>query len=197
MILSAFPRECRLVVSGIGPEHQASMTELLETIGATGRGRCLVLFPDEAACTFEETKNGVEGGGNETDIVNDQWDVIVIDGTWAQARKLYRRYIPLQEDGGPVRVQLSKKAVSFLEASGKSNNGTKINGHQLRYHPIKWREVSTLEATRLLLGDMAMEDDTTSSKGIYPWDALAQYQIIADNAAKRQLGPPRYTQECK
>ena len=62
MILLAFPREYCSFVSGIGPEHQESMTELLEIIGATRRGRCLVLFPDEGACTFEKTKSRVEGG---------------------------------------------------------------------------------------------------------------------------------------
>ena len=65
MILLAFPREYCSFVSGIGPEHQKSMTELLEIIGATRRGRCLVLFPDEGTCIFEETKGGVEGGSKQ------------------------------------------------------------------------------------------------------------------------------------
>ena len=61
IILLAFPRECCSFVSGIGPENQESMTKLLEIIGATRQGRCLVLFPDEGACTFEKTKSRVEG----------------------------------------------------------------------------------------------------------------------------------------
>ena len=62
IILLAFPREYCSFVSGIGPEHQKSMTELLEIIGATRRERCLVQFPDEGTCTFEKTKRRVEGG---------------------------------------------------------------------------------------------------------------------------------------
>ena len=55
IILLAFPREYCSFVSGIGPEHQESMIELLEIIRATRRGRCLVLFPEEGEFTFEKT----------------------------------------------------------------------------------------------------------------------------------------------
>ena len=62
IILLDFPREYCSFVSGIGPKHQESMIEILEIIGATRRGRYLVLFPDEGVCTFQNTKSRVEGG---------------------------------------------------------------------------------------------------------------------------------------
>ena len=61
MILLAFPREYCSFVSCIGPEHQEYTIELLKTIGTTRRGRYLV-FLDEGACTFEETKSRMESG---------------------------------------------------------------------------------------------------------------------------------------
>ena len=52
LILAAFPRQCRLVVAGIGPEYQSSMRELQDAI--SDNSNCLVLFPDETAQTFSE-----------------------------------------------------------------------------------------------------------------------------------------------
>ena len=75
MILLAFPRECCSFVSGIGSEHQGYMTELLEIIGVTRRGGCLVPFLDEGALTFEETKIGVEGGSKRNRYC--QWSLLV------------------------------------------------------------------------------------------------------------------------
>ena len=51
---------------------------------------------------------------------------------------------------------------------------------------LQWREISTLEATRLLLNDMHTDghfDDCSR--------AMANYQEIGDEAARRQLGPLR------
>lgn len=52
---------------------------------------------------------------------------------------------------------------------------------------IQWREISTLEATRLLLLDMHPDGqfDTQS-------EAMSKYQELGNAAVKRQLGPPRH-----
>jgi DTW domain-containing protein YfiP len=169
LILSTFPESCRLVIGGISSEHQESMKEFEEAMKGSD---CLVLFPTESARTFCQIRHEQEV------FPKHGWDIVVIDGTWAQARKLHSRYI--QE--GTAHVELSTESVSRL---GDASETCK-EGHQLRRHPIKWKEVSTLEATRLLLRDM-MSSTTTDR----PWDTLALYQQIGDAAAKRQLGPHR------
>ena len=196
LLLSSFPETSRLVVAGIGREYQVSMGELLDAMSGENARNCIVLFPSDDARTFHEIESGtnVEKDKFKSTAI-DNWDVVVIDGTWQQARKLYNRYIPSEQDGGPWRVQLSREAVAILNGDNEPNDGPgKIPGHQLRRHPIRWREVSTLEATRLLLRDMMGNDDPPSEisiSDIKPWDSLAVYQRIADEAAQRQLGPPR------
>ena len=183
LILSSFPSKARLVVGGIGREYQHSMGEMLDAFEGD---RALVLFPSDSAVTFREIERHFDGTvKGDTDDSNDaSWDVVVVDGTWQQARKLYNRYIP--EGGGPQRVELSEEAVRILGAEDAS-------GHQLRRHPVKWREVSTLEATRLLLRDMMNDSYSSFSRAssIKPWEELAKYQSIGDAAAQEQLGPPR------
>uniref|UniRef100_A0A7S2U8R9 tRNA-uridine aminocarboxypropyltransferase n=1 Tax=Attheya septentrionalis TaxID=420275 RepID=A0A7S2U8R9_9STRA len=219
MILAAFPQTCRLVVSGMGPEYQPSMSELMKVLypdsksaddGYQKRTKCLVLFPSEDARTFQEIVHEEKQNQREQEQEQDyphkegdeEWDIVVIDGTWSQARKMYNRYIPPENEGGPIRVKLSNEAVALLEQSevladpNWCDDNSLIPGHQLRRHPIKWREVSTLEATRLLLRDIIVtaEDASgspTSNSSPKPWDTLASYQIRADKAAQKQLGPPR------
>lgn len=123
---------------------------------------CLVLFPSEDARTFPE----IESGFDAEPV--DGWDIIVIDGTWPQANKLHNRYVK----HGPQHVKLSEDKVQTLASAAEGEK----NGHQLRKHCIKWREVSTLEATRLFLGDMMIGSED------HPWDALATYQRIGDAA---------------
>ena len=196
LILSSFPDTSRLVVGGIGAEYQASMAEM-ET--AIKNNKCLVLFPAEDAKVFGEVNQQVIKRGYDNDETDeDKWDVIVIDGTWSQAQKLYSRYIPWKMDGGPTRVQLSDEALALLSTSdsGEGNLHDKSSapaaGHQLRRHPIQWKAISTLEAIRLLMNDMA---DATGKYGAtsqpYPWNVLSSYQQIADDATRTQLGPHR------
>jgi hypothetical protein len=137
------------------------------------QNNCLVLFPTDDARTFEQIE-----AASETLSAEKSWDLVVVDGTWSQARKLHSRY--LQNTAG--HVQLSDSAVATLAQSASEESR---EGHQMRRHPIKWKEVSTLEATRLFLGDMM-----TSSKE-RPWDMLALYQQKGDAAAIKQLGPHR------
>lgn len=143
--------------------------------------KCLVLFPHETAKTFTEIYkddlNKVEGNRQEhTDNDKIKYDIVVIDGTWAQARKIHSRCLsdPRQnvlrttsseEDGENAiidndgkdgkagfnyrNVQLSNEAVEMLQQSE--------SGHQLRRHDIFWRQVGTFEAIRLFLLDVAKE----------------------------------------
>jgi len=92
-------------------------------------------------------------------------DVVVIDGTWEQAQKLNAR-LPGR------RAKLDDDIVDELSRG---------EGRQLRSHPTAWREVGTLAATRHFLGAL----------GVSSAPVLADYQAVADAAARRQLGPPR------
>ena len=177
LILAAFPTQSRLVVGGIGSEYQDSMKEMTQ---AMKNKNCLVLFPDETAQTFSEIV--ADNSDHDDSEGQGTWDVIVIDGTWSQARKLQARYIPSLQQGGPRRVQLSDGAVELLE------RGSVDAGHQLRRHSIAWRQVGTFEATRLFLRDCLWEEDT---KGEPVWEQIQPYQDIANLAARRELGPPR------
>lgn len=209
LLLSTFPNKSRLVVAGIGREHQPSMGEMLDAVHGVNTNdhskKCLVLFPSEDALTFKEIEEKAKDKANADDESNcdQQYDVVVIDGTWSQARKMYNRYVPSKEDGGPQRVQLSDDAVAALNGDVESNeesdahwydnkDNQRISGHQLRRHPTKWREIATCEATRLLLRDMMADDFTSSDENANtPWGALAKYQNVANAAALRQIGPPR------
>jgi DTW domain-containing protein YfiP len=197
LILAAFPHQCRLVVAGIGPEYQASMRELEESIQqqqntttatatAETNNHCLVLFPDDDALTFSEIM-ATQAPTNEQNTIS--WDVVVLDGTWAQARKMHSRYVPPHKDGGPRRVQLSQQAVDSLQ------DGSTGSGHQLRRHEIAWRQVGTFEATRLFLEDVIMTEESSVSsfkdEGLAMCQAIKAYQEIANEAAVRELGPPR------
>lgn len=214
LLLGSFDQSCRLVIAGLNGQVQSSMNELIDAVQQKER-KCMVLFPADDALTFQELNenNKKRNTRSNVDFEDDKWDVIVIDGTWAQARKMYSRYIPRQEDGGPHRVCLSKEAVDILGSSTDDETITTTNddstgyintsssGRQLRRHPIKWREVSTLEATRLMIRDVMLEEVSKNKEddGInlssytrqYCFDVLSQYQVISDNAARKQLGAPR------
>ena len=172
LIMAAFPEKCRLVVSGIGTEYQKSMKEFMQVIESN---TCLVLFPDEEAQALDEFVAS-------PDTIN-FFDLVVIDGTWNQARKMHARYIPLATNGGPSRVKLSEEAVSALEQPQDNS------GHQMRRHSISWRQVGTFEATRLFLKDL--HASFPSSAPIPAFEQIHDYQIVANEAAKIELGPPR------
>ena len=61
-------------------------------------------------------------------------DIIVIDGTWQQARRMHTRYI-VSEQGGPLQAKLSDDCIARLgqaQVSGVVSN----RGHQLRKHSV-------------------------------------------------------------
>lgn len=187
IILSSFPNTSRLVVNGIGREFQPSMGEMLDVYNdaLSGRSKCLILFPTDDAKTFDEIEEEFSNSSSSTAAdstpQNSGWDVIVMDGTWQQARKMHSKYFPAESKEGLHRVQLSSNVVELL-----GGDDSDVKGHQLRRHPTKWREISTHEATRLLLKDMHSRGQFDEQS-----DAMSLYQEILNAAARRQLGPPR------
>lgn len=194
LILSSFPTQSRLVVAGIGPEYQSSMKEMMDAVENDGHEtNCLVLFPTENASTFDEVlvqHNQQKEASN--DFTKKPYDLIVIDGTWSQARKIHGR---LFDEEHPTRVQLREESLSTITAAQSTGNAG-INGQcQLRRHPIDWRTISTMEATRLLLKDIAMSTANGKSAGSPFWEDLLTYQQSVNEAALNQLGPPRAKQK--
>ena len=192
-ILAAYPDVCKLVVNGISEEFQPAMKEMME---AAMTEQCLVLFPSDDASTFKkihsENINVLQECRYEE---REGLNIIVIDGTWSQAQKMHGR-LP----NNATRVCLSEEAISTLSdsvsvcyESDSKSNVVKSTGHQLRRHPITWKQVSTLEAVRLLLRDISnvYKIDHESQESSLPWNVLRSCQQIGDTAAKKQLGPPR------
>ena len=201
LILACFPDHCRLVVAGIDAEHQASLQEMNEVM-CTSPQNCLVLFPTDEAQTYSEIllqqPQLLESKSPDSSSAG-PWDLIVMDGTWNQARKMHSRYIPLRRSSlqSPRRVQLS--ATSLEELAANTDSSSSSSGRQLRRHPIDWRAISTCEATRLLLLDMdrahagespGVDSSINGQHGAF-WEKMRDYQAIANRAAQKQLGPPR------
>mmetsp|Transcript_3156 Transcript_3156/g.7063 ORF Transcript_3156/g.7063 Transcript_3156/m.7063 type:complete len:267 (+) Transcript_3156:352-1152(+) len=204
LILAAFPSLCELVVGGIGPEHQPSMKKLLDSIEDPKR-TSLLLFPDDAARTLGEIVNEkrISSSKNsktrtppenddDTDGTDNGYDLIVLDGTWAQARKFHSRYFPEEPSPSLQRVRLSEASVELL------HGGSTETGHQLRRHEIPWRQVGTFEAFRLFLRDWAREfpsvetkDSENENRVLEFWEQIEGYQRISNDAALKELGPPR------
>lgn len=191
LILKAFPETTRLVIAGIPAQYQASMAELEDAsrMSSSPRRRKLcVLFPDEAAKTIGELQEEYDSSssgttGDDTDVVLDTitprkqendtqgWDVVVIDGTWQQARRMKLRYFPGDESSSSPSsypmfptVKLSPAALALLQddnddhgdkKSGSSSSSLPA-GHQLRKHSIPWKRIATFEALRLFLVDCSL-----------------------------------------
>lgn len=117
-----------------------------------GRGtKCLILFPTKDARTFDDIVGEVWAhvkemneidtiSRNTTVAIEHGWNVIVIDGTWSQARKMHAKYLPEKSSGMLYRVQLSTDNVEKLGSlTGSSDEQEDRKGLQLRRHPIKVR----------------------------------------------------------
>lgn len=222
LVFMAFPKKTRLIINGISEEYQTSLQEMNQIFRQERNDRqCLVLFPTEDALPFQELyppspnmySNSSQNTSTSTisntnhqnnDPKNMMFDIIIMDGTWQQAQKMHQRYIPSQKQGGPTRVCLSQQSLDILSRTNLPSTATETpvaaDGRQLRRHPIKWKEISTLEATRLLLRDIMTvfqdhriieKQDYANKEGKYCYEILSKYQQISDSFAKKQLGPPR------
>ncbi|KAG7353367.1 DTW domain containing protein [Nitzschia inconspicua] len=193
LILSSFPSKTRLVVAGIDAEYQDCMQEMIGAIGnvqsSTSQTRtCLLLFPDENAKTLEE----IVTISDSFQTAEQGYDLIVLDGTWAQARKIVSRYFA-NCSSHVQSIKLSEDALEILERVGSTDSG-----HQLRRHCTSWRQVGTFEATRLFLrdweqvfGKFSRDEGRSMDENETIWGKTELYQQIANNAALRELGPPR------
>lgn len=193
VILASFPQTAKLVVGGL--VHQQSYVEMLEALNAPQElNRALILFPTDNAMTFAQVEASCTNhipisNSNTKQRWEDGWDVVVIDGTWSQAGRLHKRL--LDATSAVRHVSLSREALGELELisharRSATTNGSRLSvsgGLQLRRHPVGWKEISTLEALRLLLRDMHVDEAF--------WAPLSEYQSIADAAARKQLGPIR------
>ena len=135
--------------------------------GRGNAGKCLILFPTEDATTFDMIKKDMLAKMKEHSTVatDDQtihsedrgWDIVVIDGTWGQARKMHAKYLQESQGGCLYRVQLSNEAVEILDGSpdrnsdGSETSGNVATGHQLRRHPIKVEFRSSVSAAGFAL----------------------------------------------
>jgi DTW domain-containing protein YfiP len=114
-------------------------------------------------------------------------DLIVIDGTWQQARRIKNRYF----QSFPSTTKLGPAALKAL------SEGDLGQGHQLRDHPVTWKKIATFEAVRLFLVDVWAneKDKSAGSKNTgnssmveqEPWEKVQDYVKIA-NETTIQLG---------
>jgi DTW domain-containing protein YfiP len=166
IILCAFPDACRLVVAGL--PQQATMTEMLSALNSPST---LLLYPYENAKTFAT----ILQEDPTFSSASSPFDIVLIDATWEQARRIFHRY--LAQPCPAVRVQLSD--TSLPDA-----------GRQLRPHPLDHREIATAEGLRRLGQEMGAVLDGAGGgppNGTTE-DALLHYQRVASRAAGRQIG---------
>lgn len=199
LILAAFPDASRLVVGGVPGQFQESMNEMME---AVSKETTLVLFPSEEAKTFadllpELNRAGKRMNSNNSTTMKESlsFDLIVLDGTWEQARRMYKRYISAEP---AKRVQLSLESLrtfgpqSEYDDSSSSSVAVVMGGRQLRRHPVPVREIATAHALQLLLQDIVVSTiSNSSSDARCDYSHFSRYQEIASAAAVAQLGPPR------
>ena len=171
IILCAYPEACRLVVAGLS--RQTTMTELLV---AMKKPSTLLLYPyDESTKTFASLTQEKEDPPPENAAT--QFDIVLVDATWEQARRIVRRYLASNANAATWIQLLPASLVALPDA-----------GRQLRPHPIDVREIATAQALLLLFQEMGVGLLRDHSSVHATSDALLHYQHIAAEAAGRQIG---------
>lgn len=132
----AFPSQVSLAVAGLPGVAWREVQESMES------GRALVLFPAAGARAIAEAAADGSSGGSAR-------DVIIPDGTWAQAKRINRKL----GGGAALRVELGGADVEQLGADRR--------GWQARGSEGGWRRVATLEATRRALAALGEDADAT------------------------------------
>jgi DTW domain-containing protein YfiP len=175
IILCAFPEACRLVVAGL-PE-QASVLELQLALQAPST---LLLYPYENSPTFAKLYQQRPADADDctamrtsTSAASTPFDIVLIDATWEQARRIFHRYLSSSSIQA-TRVQLSPASLAALPDAGR----------QLRPHPVPLREIATAQALLLLGQEMgAVLSDAPGMERT--WDALLHYQVVASTAVSQ------------
>lgn len=189
LIAMAFPQQTRLVVAGIPANYQACMQELQQHV--LPKSSTLILFPDvERSKTWNEwyaldrQHPGTNAHGNP-----EKMDLVLLDGTWEQARRMYQRYClrSSNDDGSSEeiparRVRLSSESLASLIVEGSKEDSTNSTfhanhstsfsttattattnllrvGQQLRRHPEPARQIATVHALQLLLQDILATEE--------------------------------------
>jgi DTW domain-containing protein YfiP len=214
LLLCAYPNHCQIVVGGISAQYQTSMQDMEELLKGSDQGhhhgsnhnniQTLVLFPSSDAVTFptyyyhhqQQQQHNRSNSNNNTDNhtihtptapghSSTRYNIIVIDATWEQARRLYHRHIvqPLSKrtstysrdnnnnnNKSLVHIQLSESSLQSLlqqQSQYHQSDTTTIRsrimmGQQLRPHPIAVREIATAHAVQLLLHDIVTTTATST-----------------------------------
>jgi len=204
LILNAFPQSSRLVVAGLSADVQPAMNEFQEAL--RNNNHTLVLFPDqERSKTFAEwyaqdqrqqRQLEQQHSQQQQPAVSSFFDVVVLDGTWNQARRMYQRYISNDINNNNNTnntrcVHLSDQSLSTLTHSDSV-------GQQLRHHPQVTRQIATAHALQLLLQDVISATAETNDnqqqqqQQLQQLQRLDEYQEISNAAVRRQLPPVRY-----
>ena len=200
LLLCAYPDICQVVIGGIPSQYQTSMKDMMALLQGTehsndthGTTKTLILFPSTDAIPFaayhsqQQQQQQVQEqlARDSPTTSHPMYNIIVIDATWEQARRLYHRHIvPPQSSSSSnssntkintslVHIQLSETSLQSLQEQQKQQHATQpegvattipMMGQQLRPHPISVREIATAHAVQLLLNDVITTTIDTSSE---------------------------------
>jgi len=139
LLMRFFPGSAKFIHGD--PESVKELERRIHHSQNSSDTRCVVLFPSEQSLEVSEFTDMFQNTGNEDEIIN--WDIIVIDGTWRQAKKL-NRDIPLGIDGNPLpRLRINPKTLSKFVCRKQTQKD----------------RICTVEAAMLLLEELQIKDN--------------------------------------